>query len=122
MVAAGQLDEPGVGQVLREPAPVADVDEAVVDAEVSLSPFLTDFGTWTVGTTSRTSTSRNIRASAVIMPGLAVARCMRPKNARDCGSSAWLGATTSISDPSPQCGRISSSPASTSASAGTAQG
>ena len=67
---------------------------------------------------SRTSMSRNIWASWVIIPGLAVIRSMRPKKSRASGLSAWLGAATSVADPSPQFGRMNSAPDSSSASAG----
>ncbi len=50
------------------------------------------------------------------MPGLAVARSIRAKNL--CASSLfhWLGAAASTEAPWPQCGRISSTPDSASAS------
>ena len=44
----------------------------------------------------------NIRASAASIPGLALARSMRAAKARASGSSAWLGADTSITAPWPQ--------------------
>ena len=64
----------------------------------------------------------NIWPSDPSIPGLALARSMRAMKARASGSSAWLGADTSIMAPSPQWGRTSSKPDSSSASAGGANG
>ena len=66
--------------------------------------------------------SKNIRTSAASIPGLALARSSRAKNARLSGLSDWLGAPTSIIAPSPQCGPISSAPDSSRASTGVAHG
>ena len=82
----------------------------------------TSAGTWTLGTTSRTSVSRNIVTSEPSIPGLALARSRRAKKARVSALSDWLGAATSMIAPVPQCGAISSAPASSSASTGNCHG
>ena len=66
--------------------------------------------------------SKNISASCPSIPGLALDRSSRANMARAAGSSAWLGAATSIIAPVPQCGATSSAPASTSASLGVPSG
>ena len=65
-------------------------------------------GTRTLGITSRTSISRNIRKSPATMPGLAAPRSSRPCHSRAAGSSARVGEKMSMLAPVPQNGIMNS--------------